>query len=95
MFVKINRQLVWSLALIAGSLGVGLSAAQTPSTGVNPGRHPNLAAAQDLAARASQRVAAAQQANEWDMNGHAQRARELLDQANRELGMAAGSANRR
>ena len=89
-----NRNLVLSTALIAGSLGIAFGVAQRPPTGVAAGRHPNLAAAQDLVARASQRIANAQQANEWDMNGHAQRAKDLLDQANREIGLAAGSANR-
>ena len=31
---------------------------------------------------------------EWDMNGHAHKAKELLDQANREIKMAAETANR-
>jgi hypothetical protein len=39
-------------------------------------------------------VVDAQQANEWDMQGHAQKAKELLDQANNELKMAAQAANR-
>jgi hypothetical protein len=36
---------------------------------------------------------AAQRANEWDMQGHAQKAKELLDQVNAELKEAAGAAN--
>jgi hypothetical protein len=36
----------------------------------------------------------AQQANEWDMDGHAQRAKETLDQVGRELKEAALAANR-
>jgi len=39
------------------------------------------------------KLVAAQQANEWDMNGHAQKAKELLDQVNRELKEAAEAAN--
>jgi hypothetical protein len=36
---------------------------------------------------------AAQQANEWDMKGHAQKAKELLEQANREIKAATEAAN--
>jgi len=79
------------LGLIAG----GVTIAQgPPERNINPGRHPNLAAAQRLVDQAYSRIVAAQQANEWDMNGHAQRAKELLDQANRELKAAAETANR-
>jgi len=79
------------LGLIAG----GVTIAQgPPERNINPGRHPNLAAAQRLVDQAYSRIVAAQQANEWDMNGQAQRAKELLDQANRELKAAAETANR-
>jgi hypothetical protein len=61
---------------------------------VSGARHPNLAAAQRLSRQAWQRVVDAQQANEWDMQGHAQKAKDLLDQANNELKMAAQAANR-
>ncbi|HYM42631.1 MAG TPA: hypothetical protein VET46_07690 [Steroidobacteraceae bacterium] len=57
-------------------------------------KHPNLAAAQRLSRDAWERVAAAQKANEWDMDGHAAKAKELLDQVNNELKMAAEAANR-
>ncbi|HYS05736.1 MAG TPA: hypothetical protein VEW47_11150 [Candidatus Dormibacteraeota bacterium] len=57
------------------------------------GRHPNLAAAQRLAWEAFEKIAAAQRANEWDMNGHAQKAKELLDQVSIELKEAAEAAN--
>jgi hypothetical protein len=36
-----------------------------------------------------------QQANEWDLSGHAQKAKNLLDQVNDELKLAAETANRR
>jgi hypothetical protein len=57
-------------------------------------RHPNLAAAQRLTDQAYAKVMAAQQANEFDMDGHAQKAKDLLDQANQELKQAAEAANR-
>jgi hypothetical protein len=57
-------------------------------------RHPNLAAAQRLSRDAWEKITAAQKANEWDMDGHAAKAKELLDQVNNELKMAAEAANK-
>jgi len=51
---------------------------------VSPKRHPNLARAQRLSQKAFEKITAAQQANEWDMDGHAQKAKELLEQVNHE-----------
>ena len=59
------------------------------------GRHPNLRAAQDLINQAIDRVTAAQGANEFDMGGHAAKAKELLMDAKREIRIAAEEANRR
>jgi hypothetical protein len=81
---------VTGLALLCG----GVVVAQKPAQNVSPKRHPNLAAAQRLSANAYQRVIDAQQANEWDMQGHAQKAKDLLEQANNELKQAAGAANK-
>jgi F0F1-type ATP synthase membrane subunit b/b' len=67
--------------------------AQPPVRNVNPGRHPHIAAAQQAARRAFNQIVQAQQANEWDMQGHAQKAKELLDQVNNELKLAAEAAN--
>jgi len=59
--------IIAGLVLLAG----GFAIAQRPKEDVSPGRHPNLAAAQRLCRQAWQRVADAQQANEWDLGGHA------------------------
>ena len=67
--------------------------AQRPARNVSGRRHPNLAAAQRLSRQAWEKIMAAQKANEWDMQGHAQKAKELLDQVNEELKEAAGAAN--
>ena len=84
-----------SAALLTAALLIGgLAIAQKPKENVSPGRHPNLAAAQRLSEQAFQKVIAAQEANEWDMQGHAQKAKNLLDQVNNELKLAAGAANR-
>jgi len=72
----------------------GIAIAQKPVENVNPHHHPNLAAAQRLSEQAYQKIVAAQEANEWDMQGHAQKAKELLDQANQQLKLAAEAANK-
>ncbi len=84
-------------ATMAG-LGIGLlvastALAQKPVQNVNPHKHPNIAAAQRLVDQAFAKITAAQEANEWDMNGHAAKAKGLLDQANAELKLAAETAN--
>jgi hypothetical protein len=81
---------VLGAALLAG----GVVFANQPARNVSPARHPNLAAAQRLAERAYDKIVAAQHANEWDMEGHAQKAKELLEQVNSELKLAAEAANR-
>jgi hypothetical protein len=66
---------------------------QKPARNINPNRHPNLAAAQRFSREAYEKVTAAQKANEWDMGGHAAKAKELLEQVNNELKEAAEAAN--
>jgi len=87
---KVLGVLLGCLLLIAA-----VAMAQRPVENVAPGRHPNLAAAQRLSEQAYNKIIAAQQANEWDMQGHAQKAKELLDQVNQQLKMAAQAANRK
>ncbi|HUA80844.1 MAG TPA: hypothetical protein VL997_10760 [Dyella sp.] len=85
------------IALIAMTAGLAVFAAaavaQQPVRDVSGKRHPNLAAAQRLVDQAYKRVVDAQQANEFDLGGHAQHAKELLDQANAELKQAARVSN--
>ncbi len=83
---------------IAGAmLLVGVSAvfAQRPPENVSPKRHPHLAAAQRLVEQAFNKITEAQRANEWDLGGHAEKAKKLLDEANEELKRAAEASNRR
>jgi len=82
---------LFAVSLLAGTVVLG----DPPVRDINPGRHPNLAAAQRLSHQAWERISAAQAANEWDMGGHAQKAKELLDQVNFELKAAAEAANHR
>jgi hypothetical protein len=78
-----------AVAVVAGAVTL----ADPPVRDISRARHPNLAAAQRLAHQAWERIAAAQSANEWDLGGHAQKAKELLDQVNVELKEAAEAAN--
>ncbi|GGA61865.1 hypothetical protein GCM10011507_11740 [Edaphobacter acidisoli] len=92
--MKLNRIVLSGIAgatLIASGVMI---AQQRPEENVSGRRHPNIAAAQRLTEQAYQKITAAQQANEWDMDGHAAKAKDLLDQANRELRAAATDANR-
>ena len=56
-------------------------------------RHPNLVEAERLTAEAAQHVKSAQEANEFDLGGHAQAARVHLSEANKQLGLAARFIN--
>jgi hypothetical protein len=81
-----------SVGVLAALLMTGCASA--PAQNVSPALHPNLAAAQRFCAEAFDKIDAAQHANEWDMGGHAKRAKELLVQASDEIKQAALAANR-
>lgn len=87
------KKLLSALALSVAVIAAGNAFADKPVRNVSGKRHPNLAAAQRLSNQAFNKIIAAQRANEWDMNGHAQKAKELLEQANEELKAAAQTAN--
>ena len=70
-----------------------ITMAQDPVMNIDKGRHPNLAEAQRLVAEANRYIHEAQKDNKYDMKGHAERARQLLVQANEELKAAAEAAN--
>ena len=56
-------------------------------------RHPNLARARGEVQAAVSSITKAQRANEFDLGGHAAKAKELLEQANAELKRAVEQAN--
>ena len=98
MFKKLST-ITLLLALTALTPGL-MSAAPVPAPpqkkpvqNVSPRRHPNIARAQRQCAAASQSVTDAQKANEWDLAGHAEKAKKLLDEANEELKKAAEVSN--
>jgi hypothetical protein len=83
-------------ALIATAIFVStLVGADVPAQNVDPARHPNLAAAQNLSRQAFDKIEDARRSNDWDMNGHAARALNLLVEVNNELKAAAEAANKK
>jgi hypothetical protein len=89
-----KARIVLGTALGAALICGGMAMAQKPVDNVSGKKHPNLASAQRLSQQAWEKIGAAQQANEWDMDGHAAKAKDLLDQVNRELKLAAQAANK-
>ena len=87
---RIFRTLVLGLSLCLAGTAL---AEKKPAVDVSPQKHPNLAAAQKLSRQAFDKIVAAQHANEWDMKGHAEKAKALLDEVNTELKLAAEAAN--
>jgi len=82
---------------IAGALATVLSFAgvvyaQAPVVNIGT-RHGNLRAAQGYIVQAYQRLDRAQVANQDQLGGHAQRAKELLTEADMEIRLAANVAN--
>ncbi len=67
--------------------------ADTPAQNINVSKHPNLAKAQYLVNLAYLKIVDAQKANEYDLGGHADKAKSYLEQANDHLKQAALAAN--
>jgi hypothetical protein len=86
-FAKI---LIISVVMI-GLMSIGIA---VNARNVSKARHPNLAQAQIFVEKAIGKVSAAQVANEFDMDGHAARAKGLLQQAYDEIKLAALAANK-
>jgi outer membrane murein-binding lipoprotein Lpp len=76
------------LKLIIGCVVVGGLVLGCVSVG-----HPNLAAARQFVEQAIDKVSAAQKANGYDMQGHAARAKKLMEQAIQEIQLAGEAAN--
>ena len=89
--------MIKNFQLLAAALAVllwcGISFTQEPVKDIDPKRHPNLAAAQSHVVAANQEISNAQKANDYDMKGHAEKARQLLVEVNQELKAAAEAAN--
>jgi hypothetical protein len=90
-----NARKIVSISIVGlGLLASSVIAQDGPVPDINPGRHGNLAAAQQLMLQAYNKITAAQKDNRYDMHGHASRAKDLLKQASRELKAAAEEADR-
>ena len=83
-----KSRIMLGAVLCVALVGGGIAVAQKPERDINPQRHPNLAAAQELCVQAWFKVEEAQKANRDELGGHAQRAKELLEQVNHELKQA-------
>ena len=81
-------------ACIAVATPLGLALAKDPVQNVSAKKHPNIAAAQKLTEQAFEKIEAAQKANEYDLDGHAQKAKDALKLAADELKLAAEAANK-
>jgi len=79
---------------LLGTLAIAFIAqAQTPAVTIGD-RHGELRAAQQHIVQAYQAIGQAQKNNRSQLGGHAERARQLLVQADDELRQAADSANK-
>ena len=90
--LKTRRQFPLQVLGLTG-VTAALATAQQPKQTVSSKAHPNLAAAQQLCQQAYDKCVEAQGANEFDMAGHAQQAKNLLEKANSQLKLAANAAN--
>jgi hypothetical protein len=80
--------------LVAATLGLCVMMfAQNPMRNIDPRRHGNLAHAQEFIVQACEAIDSAQKANEDRLGGHAEKAKALLVEADRELRLAANVSN--
>jgi F0F1-type ATP synthase membrane subunit b/b' len=82
-----------AVLLAVGLIFMGVTLAQRPVTNVDPAKHANLAAAQHHMVEAFEKLEEAQKANKDELGGHAEKAKELLEQASRETKEAAEYAD--
>jgi len=87
-----TKQLAASVSILAFCMVI---AAQEPVVDIDVKVHPNLAAAQQHIVEANRYIVTAQKDNKNDMKGHAEKARQLLFQADQELKAAAIAAEKK
>ena len=90
MLIKKDMLVGTALGLVLGCSGALI--AQQPVVDIG-NRHGNLRAAQQYIQAAWQRIDSAQIDNNYNLGGHAGRAKELLVQADEELRLSANVAN--
>ena len=79
--------------VLSAALLCGVALAQEPTVNIDAKRHPNLAEAQRLLVEANHKITQAQTDNKRDMKGHAEKARQHILEADKELKAAAEAAN--
>jgi hypothetical protein len=90
-----KRKIFLGIVLCAGLVGGGMLLAQGPVANIDPHRHPSLAEAQQHIQQAYAKTDEAQKANKEELGGHAEKAKEHLMEADRELKAAAEFADHR
>jgi hypothetical protein len=91
--MNMNKLFLAATLVIILLTGIGGVYADRPDHDTNGNRHPNLTEAQQLLDQAVDKINAAQRSNEFDVSGHAQNAKELVDRANTELKAAAARSD--
>lgn len=81
-----------SVLLLVVGFSVNAAYAE-PVVNVDPKRHSDLHAAQQLVAQAYNKLTQAQKANKYDMQGNVAKAKSLLEDVNKEIKAAAEIAN--
>ena len=84
------RILIVSFVLI-GLIYIGSNAVN--AVNVNPARHPHLADAQKHIEIAIAQLSEAQKGNDFDMQGHAAKAKRFLERAYNQIKLSAEAAN--
>ena len=84
-----SKKIVLGCLLAGGLVLGGYALAQGPVVNIDSHRHPNLAEAQHHLQQAWGKTEEAQRENKDELGGHAAKAKELIDAADRELKQAA------
>jgi hypothetical protein len=92
-FIMNTKRILSSFALVAAIVTAGCAVAQVPGVDIGS-RHGNLRNAQELIGQAYKLIGTAQADNQDQLGGHAQRAKDLLMEADAELRLAANVSNR-
>lgn len=87
------RNAVLSTVLGGALVCAGVVLAQAPVPNIDPARHPNLAEAQHHIQQAYLKIDEAQKDNKDELGGHAEKAKQLLVDADGELKAAAEYAD--
>ena len=90
-----TKNIVLGSGLAAVLVCAGIAVAQAPSENIDPHRYANLAEAQHHIVQAYQKIEEAQRVNKDELGGRAEKAEQLLSDADRELRAAADYANHR